>query len=77
MSFFDRQGIPESILRNHQSREINRNLSPENVEDSYCEEDEDSVSEPESDQCFEDDIIILSDYSLVLVGERSTVLTMH
>lgn len=77
MSFFDRQGIPESILRIQQSQKINQNLHLERIEESPGEEDGDSASGSDADQRFEDDIISLCDYSLISLSEHNTVLTMH
>lgn len=69
MSFFDRQGIPESILRGQRSHETNTVM----IEDSFSEEEGDCVAE----LSFEDDVVTLSDYSLISVGEQSTTFTMH
>ncbi|KAJ5819454.1 hypothetical protein N7474_005045 [Penicillium riverlandense] len=77
MSFFDRQGIQESVLQVPKIQEMNRNLCLEKDEDSSGGEDGDNASGSDTDQCFEDDITTLSDYSLISVGERSAVLTMH
>ncbi|KAJ5335664.1 uncharacterized protein N7506_005600 [Penicillium brevicompactum] len=77
MSFFDRQGIPESILRAQQRREMRKYLCAETIEDSSGEEDERSVSDLDADETFEDDITTLRDYSLISVGVYSTVFTMH
>ncbi|KAJ5937374.1 hypothetical protein N7454_004674 [Penicillium verhagenii] len=88
MSFFDRQGIQESVLRFPNPQEVNENSCLEHDEDSSSEEDEDSVSDSDTDQCFEDDITTLSDYSLISVEkhsdsssiparEQGAVLTMH
>ncbi|KAJ5667191.1 hypothetical protein N7507_003055 [Penicillium longicatenatum] len=47
-------------------------------EDGDEDEDEDEVSSKEdSKQSFEDDVIMLSDYSLIAIGESNKVLTMH
>lgn len=69
MSFFDRQGIPETILRDQRSQDTNTGM----IEDSSSEEEEDRVA----DLSFEDDVVTLSDYSLISVGERRTTFTMH
>ena len=69
MSFFDRQGIPESILRRQRSQETNTEM----IEDSSSEEEGDSVA----DLSFEDDVVTLSDYSLISVGEQMKTFTMH
>ncbi|KAL4745969.1 hypothetical protein BDW72DRAFT_207750 [Aspergillus terricola var. indicus] len=72
MSFFDRQGIPESVLRVGQGQD-----SIGEVEDNSSEEHGDNASISDADQYFEDDITTLRDYSLISIGEKSTVLTMH
>ncbi|KAJ5286714.1 hypothetical protein N7478_002400 [Penicillium angulare] len=77
MSFFDRQGIPESILRVRQSQETHRDISPGENEDSSGEEGEGSLSGSDTDQCFEDDISTLTDFALISIGEQSTVFIMH
>ncbi|KAJ5819498.1 hypothetical protein N7474_005089 [Penicillium riverlandense] len=77
MSFFDRQGIQESVLRVPETQEMNGNLCLQKDEDSSSGEDGDSASDSDADQRFEDDITTLSDYSLISFGERSAVLTMH
>ncbi|KAJ5813634.1 uncharacterized protein N7503_000384 [Penicillium pulvis] len=79
MSFFERQGIPLSILRDSPSRAIKDNLSTGNITDSSSEEDGASRSDDESsaDQSFEDDITTLCDFSLISFGENNSILTMH
>ena len=77
MSFFDPQGIPESILRLQQELESKGRLCRDKIEDSSSEEDRDYASNSDADQHFEDDITTLSDYSLISTGEHSTVFTMH
>ncbi|KAJ5805569.1 uncharacterized protein N7503_003171 [Penicillium pulvis] len=87
MSFFDRQGIQESVLRVQQTQkltessdlEIATDISSGGQEDEDCPSggDENSSSESDLEQSFEDDIAILSDYSLISIGESNTVLTMH
>jgi tetratricopeptide (TPR) repeat protein len=60
MSFFDRQGIPEALLR----VQVN-----------------DAVTDPEApasfDDGFEDDILMLRDYSLVIVAADEKTFEMH
>jgi tetratricopeptide (TPR) repeat protein len=77
MSFFDRQGIPESILRAQQEQQSKEGLYQDMTEDSSSEEDADCVSNSDADHHFEDDIITLFDYSFISMGEHITVLTMH
>jgi len=60
MSFFDRQGIPEALLRVRGT---------------------DAVSDPEApvgfDDEFEDDILLLRDYSLIIVAADEKTFEMH
>ncbi|KAI2716294.1 hypothetical protein DTO013E5_9922 [Penicillium roqueforti] len=74
MSFFDRQGIPESLL--WARGETNRNPDTgSKLSDDSSDDGEISVSDIDSD--FEDDITILSAYSFITVGEDTTIFTMH
>ncbi|KAJ6060697.1 hypothetical protein N7444_002551 [Penicillium canescens] len=77
MSFFDRQGIQESVLQVQQCQERNETSCPGRDKDSSNEEDSDSSCESDTDQCFEDDITTLCNYSLISVGGNNAVLTMH
>ena len=69
MSFFDRQGIPESLIRNraqteggHRSQEqLDRDDEGENGE----EKGENSMSDSSEDDEFEDDVQVLRNYSLI------------
>ncbi|KAJ5726684.1 uncharacterized protein N7483_008041 [Penicillium malachiteum] len=66
MSFFDLQGVSESLLRGSSKKTaINSN------------EDEDSMSETDADQDFEDDITVLRDYSLIFVTENGMLFALH
>lgn len=71
MSFFDRQGIPESLIR--QQPRANYISSSELL--SYSNDGETSESDLETD--FNDDIAALRDYSFISVSESSTSFTMH
>ncbi|KAJ6092670.1 hypothetical protein N7486_007959 [Penicillium sp. IBT 16267x] len=77
MSFFDRQGIQESVLRVQQTQKFNDNSDSEMARDSSSQEDEDDDASSEENESFEDDITMLNDYSLISFGEPNTVLTMH
>lgn len=69
MSFFDRQGIPENLIR-HQPT-ANYIPSPDFYSNSS---DGDTF---ESDLDFEDDVAILRDYSLISIMGDSNSFTMH
>ena len=80
MSFFDRQGIPESLLRNQAHSAHDLGLR-EKVDDSGNSEDEhsddDDVSEHSEDDMFEDDIKILRNYSFISVVGTNRFFKMH
>lgn len=71
MSFFDRQGIPESIVRVQPSQDIK---IPSEI--SY-QQDQENGSEFGIDLQFENDIGTLSDYSFISVVEHGKLFTMH
>ncbi|KAF5876254.1 putative tpr domain protein [Botrytis fragariae] len=88
MSFFDRQGIPEALLR---SRNTDRSLeqNPESDDDDDDENNHSSVSTADSDDDkdnslgssindgFEDDILVLRDHSFIYVNADRTTFEMH
>ncbi|KAF3384042.1 Nephrocystin-3 [Talaromyces pinophilus] len=69
MSFFDRQGIPEALLRDH-SRQRNAELNDGNDAD-------DSKSQSSVTDEFEDDKLLLQRYSLISVNVDRTSFNMH
>ncbi|KAJ5414716.1 hypothetical protein N7509_001343 [Penicillium cosmopolitanum] len=78
MSFFDRQGIPETLLRAFKMERINNALtSSAGLANGSSEGDTDSSSESDLDHDFEDDIATLRDYSLISINEDSTIFNMH
>ena len=85
MSFFDRQGIPEALVRNragsdygHREEDHKRKDSggeeeeKEEEEEEEEEEDNDSVSGCSEDDGFEDDVQILRNYSFISVSTDRT-----
>lgn len=77
MSFFDRQGIPEDLLRNQGEVE---NRSGNLGKDGGVDEgngNEDNVSESSVDDKFEDDILTLRNYSFISVNSDATTFEMH
>ena len=80
MSSFDQQGIPEGFLRNGgESGSRHRNLknSGGNNEGYEHEERESETSESEISDKFEDDILMLRNYSLIFVNTDKTTFGMH
>ncbi|EED12700.1 kinesin, putative [Talaromyces stipitatus ATCC 10500] len=69
MSFFDRQGIPKSLLRDH-GRQRNTELNESDDAD-------DSQSESSIVDEFQDDILILRRYSLISINVDRTTFNMH
>ncbi|RJE21950.1 Kinesin light chain, partial [Aspergillus sclerotialis] len=69
MSFFDRQGIPEALLRD-ESRQ--GNAEPSDGDDTSDSESPSSVSDE-----FNDDILILRRYSLISVNIDRITFNMH
>ncbi|OQD78899.1 hypothetical protein PENANT_c073G06444 [Penicillium antarcticum] len=70
MSFFDRQGIPENLLRLHTGPKCKSSLEPLNGSSDG------ETSESDMGPDFEDDITTLRDYSFISCSEESTF-TMH
>jgi len=85
MSFFDRQGIPEALLRNR-SMTRNRHGDVENgdaesknsdSDDSQSEASDDSESEASVNDGFEEDILTLRNYSFIALTTDATTFDMH
>ncbi|KAJ5612169.1 hypothetical protein N7510_005363 [Penicillium lagena] len=73
MSFFDRQGIPENLIRNDSEVKVNY-LSTSNLLNDYSDGE---ISDSDLGLGFDDDVVTLTDYSLISVSENSTIFTMH
>jgi tetratricopeptide (TPR) repeat protein len=77
MSFFDRQGIPESLLQ-RKDEEENKHKDSETANRDTEEYDEDEIeSEFSLTDDFEDDILILKNYSFIFVNIDTTTFGMH
>jgi hypothetical protein len=93
MSFFDRQGIPETLLRRQerhgvrigqqQEAEDDADSGGEDDADSGGEDDADSEGEDDASQSnannnkFKDDIVALRSFCFILVKTNSTTFKMH
>lgn len=73
MSFFDRQGIAENLLRVPHT--INNDLP--RSEESVSGNSDSDTPKFDSDHSFEDDITILRDFSFIFLREDSTAFGMH
>ena len=75
MSFFDRQGIPEVLVRNRaESRDGYKNQEKYNKYDGRGEEEDNkaNISEYSENDRFEDDVQTLRDYLFLSVGTDRT-----
>ncbi|EXA29687.1 hypothetical protein FOVG_18852 [Fusarium oxysporum f. sp. pisi HDV247] len=73
MSFFNRQGIPESLIRpSEDSHNAAQSISPEDMTDSDSQ-----CSDDETGNEFEDDVAILRDYCLIMLSEDANTFEMH
>ncbi|KAJ5737306.1 uncharacterized protein N7483_002431 [Penicillium malachiteum] len=72
MSLFDRQGIPENLLR-HQPKANDGSI----LELPNDFNDDDGTSESDMGPEFEDDITALRDFSFISVSEDNSFFTMH
>jgi tetratricopeptide (TPR) repeat protein len=77
MSFFDRQGIPEALLRNQGEVENRSGNLDRDGGLNEGDDDEDNVSESSVDDKFEGDILTLRNYSFILVNSDTTTFEMH
>jgi UDP-2,3-diacylglucosamine pyrophosphatase LpxH len=83
MSFFDRQGIPEELLRGQNRIETRqKSIKDDGAKntDSDCDSDsdsEDSDSEASVDDGFEEDILTLRNYSFIGITTNATTFDMH
>ena len=76
MSFFDRQGVSEDLLR--VQREIpNEDSSSEANKFERSDQDTDSILKSNTDDKFDNDLAILRDFSFIFVTENISVFTMH
>jgi tetratricopeptide (TPR) repeat protein len=73
MSFFNRQGIPESLLRSpNNNNNAAQSISPGDTIDSDSQ-----GSDDETENEFDDDVAMLRDYSLIMLSEDANVFEMH
>jgi hypothetical protein len=76
MSFYDRRGISDTLLRDHLEEETAQ--QDQNERNYQVWEDEDSASQSSaSDDKFEDDVLTLRDYSFISVNADGATFEMH
>lgn len=76
MSFFDRQGVSEKLLRPSTQSADSRTGGSDSLED-VTHDDQGSEAEYEALQSFEDDIAMLREFSFISVGDNGSVFEMH
>ncbi|KAL6229200.1 hypothetical protein BDW75DRAFT_245948 [Aspergillus navahoensis] len=75
MSFFDRQGIPETLLQKRsEQRHVEQNSSDDDEED---DDDDDGESQSSVTDEFKDDILLLRRYSLIYTNVDQRTFNMH
>ena len=81
MSFFDRQGIPEALLRRESTRESTREMGrgkdKSNAVEGESSSDEKASSSESNDNGFEDDIDMLRSYSFISIEGDGMSFEMH
>ncbi|KAH6702773.1 hypothetical protein BKA61DRAFT_646770 [Leptodontidium sp. MPI-SDFR-AT-0119] len=82
MSFFDRQGIPEALLRSREeqsqyNQEKNNDNNHPDIDVEYSDGDEDRGSQSSVNDGFEDDLLALRNYSFISLSMDGTTFEMH
>jgi hypothetical protein len=78
MSFFDRQGIPEGLLRPRTERPEAQTNQTEKVEDDGESDSEDDISQSGADDDeFGDDVVVLRNFCFISTDAGGTVFEMH
>ncbi|PSN62774.1 hypothetical protein BS50DRAFT_612957 [Corynespora cassiicola Philippines] len=92
MSFYDRQGIPEALLRTRAEENISKQGQTEGTSDDDNDDDDDDDDDDECDECdndednrsqssagdgFEDDMLMLYNFSFVSISSDDTIFEMH
>jgi hypothetical protein len=81
MSFFDRQGIPEALIRNENRTENrHRGVEDSNVGNTNSDSDSDSNDsdlEASVDDGFDEDILMLGNYSFIGITTNAGTFNMH
>ena len=75
MSFFDRQGIPEALLRIRSERKDSGQDQMQSAD--YSNDDEDDSPKSSVSDGFEDDIFTLRSYSFISINTDGTTFEMH
>ena len=77
MSFFDRQEIPEALLRNRTKQGNVQQDERGRSRNDDADDDEDSESQSSVSDKFEDDVLALRNYSFIFANTDTTTFEMH
>jgi hypothetical protein len=77
MSFFDRQGIPDTLLQNRSQQTETAIGNCVNTDTGYSDDDEDGTSKSSVSDGFKEDVSILRNYSFISVNTNGTSFEMH
>lgn len=77
MSFFDSQGIPEDVIRRKAPVDDGQGSSHPKMDEFGDSEDEKSAPESSWNAEFEQDILMLRNYSLISIGKNPREFKMH
>ena len=79
MSFFDRQGIPEALLKTQNeagNENTGENAGNDEDDDHEDDSDKDTVFDSSVDE-FEADILVLRNFSFITISMNETTFEMH
>jgi hypothetical protein len=77
MSFFDRQGIPETLVRTRpELRNGPRNVHHDDEDDENDDCEDDALGPSDGDE-FEDDLLTLRNYSFISTNADAATFEMH
>ncbi|KAH7364012.1 hypothetical protein BKA65DRAFT_545909 [Rhexocercosporidium sp. MPI-PUGE-AT-0058] len=82
MSFFDRQGIPEALLRSRDeqsqyNQERNNDHNQSDIGAEYSDDNGSEGSQSSVNDGFEDDLVVLRNYSFIFDNKDGTTFEMH
>jgi hypothetical protein len=78
MSFFDRQGIPENLLRPRTERqEAQTNQTEKEENNRYSDSEDDTSQSSVGEDEFEDDVVVLRNFCFISTNADGTMFEMH
>ncbi|KAJ5671003.1 P-loop containing nucleoside triphosphate hydrolase protein [Penicillium longicatenatum] len=77
MSFFDRQGIPESLLQEEKEKQDCGRFSTCDKDQAEDDSDGDDSASDSIEDTFESDLVVLRDYSLISISADETNFEIH